>query len=260
MRPGVPPLSLPHPEGCPSELRLDRYFHQELAEQDGAAVKAHLDGCAYCKERITLRQGGFASLPAIDPAASLAAIERSLGAPPPPAPWLERVRALLRPRVVLPGLVAAAAAAIAVIAVAPRPPEDEVRAKGTLELAVHRERDGKVERLAPGARARAGDRLRFSARVPAEPGGEIMILSLEAEGRITVLYPEIGADRSRPWAPDAEGVLPGAVVLDDYAQQEWLVLVYCPRPFQRAELAARASRIAAPEGCATEQLLLRGSP
>jgi hypothetical protein len=247
-----------HPE-CPSELRLDRFSLAELAREDADQVRAHVDGCARCKERVEFRERGLGAFGGLDSARMVSAIAAKLGTAAN-APALAKKR---RRAPVLPILASIAALFAALAVMYPRERTDEVRAKGELGLTIYRERAGKVEQLAAGDRVRAHDRLRFVVGVP-ESAQEIMIVSVEEGGKIFAYYPSDGTKRSRAPKITADGALEGAIELDSSLAGERVHLVACKKPFTLDELKAgpRPDLLDIPKDCesASFGMLKEGAP
>ena len=97
---------------CEMETELTAYLDGELTPADASAVRAHLAGCERCRSTETLLRrtlGTLRALPDFEPSPDLrrrvlARLEQA------PAPWRERLAALLRPAVLVPsaaGLLAA---------------------------------------------------------------------------------------------------------------------------------------------------------
>lgn len=221
----------------PSRFLLDRYATGELSEAERLDLEARLDDAAraYLAELDAAR----AALPPLDLEALRSRAARPLvAAPEIPEPANRSLRLWF------PLLVAA----LIVVALAPRAlrtttiPEDpvteptiRVRGEGAL-LLFHLE----GERLVAydGRALGAGDAIGFQVR----PGGYegVVLLSLDAEGEASLLYPEVGA---APEPIDGDGrtvPLPGTIVLDDAPGPELFVAIFDQRvPEALAEAADR---------------------
>jgi hypothetical protein len=142
-----------------------------------------------------------------------------------------------------------------------RSPEPEtIRSKGPLELSVFRERDGEVKELPSGAPAfKAGDRVRFKIRLPERADrSEILIVGVEASGRMFTYYPSDGTNRSKEPNVRPDGALAGAIELDSYEGDEWLHLVHCPRGFSVDELQRKApDALGVPKECERASFLMK---
>jgi anti-sigma factor RsiW len=126
---------------CPFEEDLTAYVDGELPHERRAEVETHLSGCAGCQGTEALLRrtvARMAELPEFTPStatrrevlAKVDALPRPLG---------ERLRALLRPTVLVPAAGLAAVAGLALYTTAPREPALEVPDAGTLELAMNLE-------------------------------------------------------------------------------------------------------------------------
>ena len=129
---------------CKLETELTAYLDGELAPAEVSAVRAHLAVCADCRSteallRDTLRT--LEALPAFEPSAGLrrTVLQRLDGQP---ASFGERLRALLRPGVLLPsGAALLAAGVVAVLLASPgrRGLPTELQETGALEVAMNYE-------------------------------------------------------------------------------------------------------------------------
>jgi anti-sigma factor RsiW len=124
---------------CSFEQDLTAYLDQELPAMEAARVAAHLPGCPDCRAtEALLRQSleALAALPAFEPSLALrrSLLSRVDALPPSLG---TRLRALLRPWVLLPtgGLVAAGLVVTVLLLRQPRPPELSPPAQ--LELAMN---------------------------------------------------------------------------------------------------------------------------
>jgi len=126
---------------CPFEEDLTAYVDAELPSARRAEVEAHLRGCAGCQGTEALLRRTLARLAELpEPVPSTAtrrAVLAKVEALPPPL--LERLRALLRPSVLVPAAGLAAMAGLALYATAPRESLLEEADAGTLELAMNLE-------------------------------------------------------------------------------------------------------------------------
>ncbi|MHB8418538.1 MAG: hypothetical protein ACYDCL_10710 [Myxococcales bacterium] len=211
------------PEGCLSDLTLDRFRGGELAGSGHAArARAHLASCALCATRLDEIerqaaafdwQGGLAALP--QPAA-------------PRARWAAAAGAAL-------ALLAAAAAFLVV----PNLREAATRAKGgdALEL-IARHADGRVEEPLPEQALAAGDALRF--RIEAARPAFLVLLDLDSRGGVTAVAPASGAARS---IPAGRALLEGSYVLDDAPGPERFVALLCDAPVA-VDAAIAAAKVA----------------
>jgi len=126
---------------CPFEEDLTAYIDAELPPARRVEVETHLRGCVECQGTEALLRRTLARLAELpEPIPSTATrreVLAKLEALPPPL-W-ERLRALLRPTVLVPAAGLAAVAGLALYAAAPSEPLLEVPDAGTLELAMNLE-------------------------------------------------------------------------------------------------------------------------
>jgi hypothetical protein len=197
----------------------------ELAGEELARVRGHVDGCAECR---TVLADFEAERRALAVALPLPALERRLAARPPR--W---------PRLVL-GVLLPAAAALGAWALATRPDDEApaaVRAKGgdAAELSfLVKTADGAREGV-DGERLRAGDALRLRY---AGPRPFVLVFGVDADARV---FPYVAAgDRSAPAAAGRQ-LSPGAVTLDADPRPERIFALWSDTPvgLDEVRLAAR---------------------
>lgn len=126
---------------CPFEEELTAYVDAELPPARRAEVEAHLKGCADCMAleqqlRITLARMAELPEPDLSTATRRQVLARLDALPPTPR---ERLRALLRPWVLVPALGLAAVTGLVLLTALPREPVLDVTDAGTLELAMNLE-------------------------------------------------------------------------------------------------------------------------
>ncbi|WP_437730772.1 DUF4384 domain-containing protein [Sorangium sp. So ce1335] len=257
------PFERSRPEGCPSDLRLDRLLAGELESAEQQATRAHLDGCARCAARFAALEAGRAAfladppplrLPAAAPAARrplarslFPAVTAALGAaavlaaalfvhqpPAPPAP----------PRGDAPGATLA-------------PAEQGTRTKGAGgRIGFYVARGEVVSPGGPGEVVHPDDRLQFT--YSAAEAGYFALLSVDGAGKGSIYYP--AGDVAAPIQP-GEGVpLPSSVVLDGTLGAEVLYGLFCDAPVAleplRAALESAPERPPAPAGCRVDRVSL----
>ena len=213
----------------PSDYALDR---------GGAEIDAHVAGCAACRERVaaaSAAQGRFEA----------DVLPRTLG----------RVRARLatpaRPRWRVPLFAGAAVAAFAATLLflrapgaPPAVPYDGLKGDAGPPLAVFVKRGADVWALAPGQKLRAGDALRFVARVPRPRYLELR--GRDAAGRERTLFPE-GA---RAVLVQPGEALPGGFVVDAAPGPEIVVALVADHAFslgQASEADVEVVRVELPK-------------
>lgn len=237
---------------CPSELQLDQLHYGELDGEADKEVRAHADACEHCQRALAERAAGFEALPDANPARMLAHIKAGVRRQESQPSLLDRVRTWLM-STGRPVLALAATAAVALIVVANLPPADDaVRVKGDLKLSVFRERAGTVTELADRAHLTAQDRLRFVVRLP-EGDGQIMVVGVEASGKLFAYHPAAG-DRSTKPAADTQGALAGAFELDDSKGVESIHLVWCKSAFSLGDIGVSGQSLSVPNECRTTGL------
>jgi hypothetical protein len=222
------------PAGCASDLALEELLAGDLDGEPGASLRAHVAGCARCRDRMAAL--GAEPTLAPTPAAGHEALQ-------------VRARARrLRVFAAAGGGVAAAAAAfvVALKLGGGAPDTDGARAKGGLALSVHvKQRDGAITVASGEGRLRPGEEMRFSLAL-ASPGYAV-VLGLDAAPSVTVYVPAAGGRAVRV-EPPGPVVLPGSIVADDVRGAERVVAVVCgtetpPEKIrQRAEAALAAAR------------------
>lgn len=126
---------------CPYEEDLTAYVDGELAPARRAEMETHLRGCAGCQGTEALLRrtvARMAELPGYTPSPAMRReVLAKLDALPPTLG--ERLRALLRPSVLVPAAGLAAVAGLALYTAAPGEPALDVADAGTLELAMNLE-------------------------------------------------------------------------------------------------------------------------
>ena len=116
----------------------------------------------------------------------------------------------LRP---IPGFALALVAVVAIVAVLPgRDDRPGARAKGEGDLGFYVLRDGVVHAGDEAEVHRAGDAVQFTVRTTG--ARTLVLLSVDAEGDLTVWYPSAG-DAPLPVVPGERRVLPGSITLDE---------------------------------------------
>jgi len=195
---------------CPSDLALEKH----LLAPEQSPQRAHVDGCAACQARLTeMRQQGEDFLRFVYPA-TVEAVEAAA------APRRFSLTSWLAP---LPALAVAAAALV--IANPGQLPDDYVGLKGGggLGLTVFVNDGAGVKSVREGAQVRADAALRF--KVSTGKACRLWILSLDADGQVSRLYPEEGTGGA-PLAGTVE--IPGGAILDGKPGPERIYAVCTP--------------------------------
>jgi len=220
-------LDPPRPEGCLSDLALDRLLAGELARTGPEG--AHLTGCEACRGRLAFLEAEHARL-ASDPC--LAAPARRQVEQRRRLVWARRVGAA----------ALAIAASVLVVVLSPKPdrPGDPERTKGPASLGLFaRGADGKVQRVEPGATLHPGDQIRFEV---ASSGGHAAVLGADAAGTVSLYVAprQLAAGRH---------VLDVAIELDSTLGPEQLVGFVCQKPQAGPELESQVrAALAAVQG------------
>ncbi|WP_437775119.1 zf-HC2 domain-containing protein [Sorangium sp. So ce1097] len=255
------------PEGCPSDLRLDRLLAGELAPAEEQATRAHLDGCARCAGRFAALEAGRAAFLADPPPLRLPAAPRAA------APAARRPRA----RALFPAVTAALGAAAALAAVlfvdrsppppaeprgddrgaerAPAAPSTRIKGSGG-RIGFHVARGEVVAPGGPGEVVHPNDRLQFTYSTA--DAGYFALLSVDGARKASVYFP--AGDVAAPIQPGEDVPLPSSVVLDGTLGAEVIHGLFCDAPVAleplRAALEAAPERPPAPAGCRVDRVSL----
>lgn len=207
----------PPPRGpeCPPLAELEAF-----AAGEARPFEAHVAACAHCGPYVAaLRVEADAFTRARPPELFLKQLERKAAARPT-APWWRWLA------------LGAPLAAALVLFFFFRTPEPEVTFKGAPLRVFLKRGDAEPTLLPPDARVKAGDSLRFGYDAPAE--GYLAVFELDGTEATAVFWPYAGARAAK--VKQAQGLLAGAVVLDDSPGPEWLVAVWSRAPFETAPL------------------------
>ncbi len=248
---------------CFSSFQLERYVTGELDATQARRVEAHLAACAACRKQVEdlekARAEFLSRMPFdtfyrdLEQRLAREALEAHDGRQRGAASGIEAlnrwwhrtwgrlvdvVRGLSGPQWAL-----AAVAVVALIVVAPsisrlaNSDHSDVRTKASEQapgpLDVILLRDGRISQPRSGDVFHAGDRLQFRVT----PGGwrYLHLVSLDDQGRLTPFFPDDGSP-SMKLLPDAEQLLPDAVMLDDFVGQERIFAVFTRTPLDYAAL------------------------
>jgi hypothetical protein len=214
-------------QDCPSDLRLEAH----LLDAGTSGLLPHLDHCPDCQARVRRMEAeGEDFRRFVYPATVDAVVEAAR--PARSWSWF----ATLVP-------AAAAAAAGFLVLLQPSPPDGYVGTKGdALGLTVFVGTPDGARTVADGATLPASSALRFQVRSPS--GCRLWIVSLDAAGQVSRLYPPLGEEGGEI---GAEGLLPGGAVLDGRTGPERIFAVCSPEPLRLQEIEA-AGRAAAGRG------------
>lgn len=218
-------LDPPRPEGCLSDLTLDRMLADELPRTGPEG--SHLAGCETCRSRLAFLQAEHARL-ASDPC--LAAPARRQVEQRRRLVWARRVGAA----------ALALAASVLVVVLVPRPNGPGERTKGPATLGLFaRGTDGKVQHIDPGATLHPGDQVRFEV---SSSGGHAAVLGADAAGTVSLYV----APRK---VPGGRQLLDVAIELDSTLGPEQFVAFVCREPRTGPELQAQVrTALAAVQG------------
>lgn len=217
----------------PSELALDELVAGVTTDRARAAV-SHLEECTRCSERVAmLRRSNDEFLQRFPAAKDLprrAVIELGQA-----NAGVRAWRRWLWPM----GAAALAAALFAVVlipAVNDETTDAGVRVKGGSIVDVAVARDGNFSPFSD-QRLREGDRLAFRYTTTKR---FLMVVSLEASGRVFVVLPAEGS-ASMPIDPGVRRRLENGVQLDDYPGAERLIALLSDTPLDAAEVQKRVT-------------------
>jgi len=256
---------------CPSELSLDRLVLGECGAIQRIFLRRHVQRCSQCLRDVAMREKGLLAFPELDARAVVERLHEKLSGTELPGsarevlesadPAHRSVTSGSSAWLATPRMVFGAAVLLLVLGLflqwrSPRGGDDPaVRSKGALAFEVFRERGEEQEQVESGGVFLPGDRLRFGVHLPR--AGHLMIVGVEKTGRVYPCFPTGGDLASRPTATLKDGVLPGAILLDESQGAEWLYLVLCSKPFSLSGLRASASgALSAPDECAYTRFLM----
>lgn len=223
---------------CPSELALEAH----LIQPERSALAPHFGACPACQARLARMEREGEDFRRYVFPKTVEKVENALARP------RRRLALLLAPL----GGLAALATALLVVLRPVGPDADYVGLKGAdMGLAVYVAADSGVKAVADGSAVPASAALRFRLR-PA-PGCRLWIVSVDAAGQVSRLYPA-GGD-APPVAE--EGAVPGGALLDGTAGPERIFAVCAsePLPYATVERAAQASASGGAEKVRAAKLL-----
>lgn len=243
-----------------TDLTVDRYLDEDLADVERASVEAHLEACDPCVELV-------AEVRAFGDAMNVT-IPQLEAAPRPAEP--ARVLPFRRSGFTVGVSAAFALAAATLVAVALPTiergggllPPDTITLKGPAfawEVHVH---DGQRSRVVePGERVKAGHRVGF--RVQSKRPGHLAIFGADDHGETYVAFPQDDRGRAARW-PASETLVDvdAAMAFDANPGRERLVVVFCSEPFELAPTLAMLRDGEAPPDarCTTKDLVLHKGP
>ncbi len=116
------------------------------------------------------------------------------------------------------------AAALVLLSVRLPPPSHYAGTKGSVGVEVYVQRDDGAARVHNGDILHEGDRIRFATR--ADGYEDVVVLSVDGAGIVSVFYPDDADADPLPVPPFARQLLPDAIELDDAVGPELYVAVY----------------------------------
>ena len=204
---------------CPSDLALERH----LLDPETSPLRSHLAGCASCQARLEEMGRQAETFHRYIYPATVAIVEEAAAA-----------QRLWRRRLLVLGPALAAAVAAVLFLVRPTEPPGDDGATGGLGLTVLVEEGAGVRTVRSGEAVGAAAALRF--KVQAASACRLWILSLDATGEFTRLYPGEGTGGA---AVSGVVEIPGGAVLDGQAGPARIVAVCTPGPAKWRALAAQ---------------------
>jgi hypothetical protein len=217
---------------CPSDLALEAH----LLDPARSSLTPHVHSCNDCRTRIARMEAEGEDFRRFVFPATVEAVEEAM------TPRSRRLLSWLMP---VGGLVAAAAALMLVVRVGTgsrtpmHPGNDDIQLKGgSMSLAVYVGGGARgASAVTDGASVPANAQIRFKVR-PA-PDCKLWIVSVDASGQVSRLYPAAG----EPTVVSESGALPGGAVLDGAGGPERIYAVCAPEalPFGTVERSARAA-------------------
>ena len=255
------------PPECPSELTFDQLVLGELDAEAADALRAHAASCSHCAPLLSEVEAGLGAYPQLDARRDhlVARIEhmhrqevvlesKPTGAKAERSPRRGRARLTGHWRW---GALSGVAVALLLTVGALRPTAESpaTRLKGGVKLRVYRAVGETSKEVLTDEALRDGERLRFSVDVP--PRGALMVVGVEASGRVFPYHPLHGRSLAlTPAIVPPSGLLDAAVSLDASKGQEWIHLVWCERAFSLDALR-HDSQLVTPEGCRTDGIRVR---
>jgi hypothetical protein len=226
-------------EQC-NRVLVDRYFLGEIGAEEKRAVRAHLDGCADCRGRMSALENERRDYLMAHPFREFAAKHLD-GESPSESAAARRAPASLW----LPGLIGAVACLVLVPVVLRYGIHDTVvtesgiRTKGGPVLEYYLKRGGTVTPGNASESHRAGDELQFV--YSAGSHAYVTLASIDTRGHVSLYRSsDAASDANAPMSlsasPGDKQTLPFAVTLDDSPGAELFVMVFGTRSLTGAEV------------------------
>jgi hypothetical protein len=233
-----------------ADIKLERYALGELPEAEMAQVSRLLEEDAGLRARLDALEQSDREIRERYPASQMAGLVRA-------RLWetrrRESVRSKARVQKLWPALASLAAAALVVLTVLPEgiftepeagvpvATEEVVRIKGLEpQVQLFRRTEDGSERLADGARARAGDLIRVAYQAAGRPYG--VIVSLDGRGAVTLHLPQEGEQAAR-LGDGGSVLLDFAYELDDAPRWERFYFVTGETDFAIAPVLEALGRV-----------------
>lgn len=200
------------PPRCPSDLALEAY----LLDREASPLASHVAGCTSCTARVQRMEADGEEFRRFVFPATVDSVEEAASR--------RRLLGLRWPTLLAPVGAAAAVIVAVVLAVVPRTPDDGyLGVKGSgMALAVFVDEGAGARAVEDGGAVPATAGIRFKVQ-PAEACW-LWIMSVDAQGEISRLYPPKGTPPDRRGA----GEVPGGAVLDGQAGPERIFAVCAP--------------------------------
>jgi anti-sigma factor RsiW len=235
------------PDGCASDLVLDRLVVGELRPSEAGAIRGHARGCAGCAARLAAFEEGKATFDA-------APARLTLPAGPPATPAWRRLW-------IVPAAAAVVSALLLFVVLERRDAPGPDAAAGTRRkgggaaFRLHVGRAGAVLRVVAGDVVHPGERLQLT--YSSDEPGFVAVLARDGAGAVSVYFP-VGAATAWPAPPGQDRPLPASTMLDGVLGLETIFALHCADPIEiepvRARLAAGATGF--PRSCTVEELSL----
>lgn len=239
---------------CPSHYRLDRWAAGELDGPERSALRAHIESCAACRKRQSVRLQAEA-LHTID----VSLLRRLEAAPVVASPLRGRIPEWSRRALAwgMSGAVCAAAAMALVLTPPESTPETDTatRSKGTtLSSMLYVAEDGRVRAADEAPVIHPGATLQVTVSAPAP--AYAAVVSVDGAGRRSVYVPSAGeAAAGMVEVPAGRDIpLPQSTVLDDVPGPETVAVFVCLERLADARVLLELIESGeAPRGCVVER-------
>lgn len=205
-----------------SSLDLERAaFNDELSKS------SHLENCAQCRQQVEALKVEREAFLKRRPARPFLAVVRQAAESEKPKWWSRGLGLRF-------GFALAAAATVAVVMVAiPRSDPDSIAFRGNVSLEVLRSRGGAPAEKVEDKSLKPGDILRFRM-LALDENAFAFVASIDAQGHVSRYFP---AKEPRAVAVrKGEGLLPGAVELDDQLGAERIFLIISKKPLDETTI------------------------